>query len=45
MQSVIFHVNVSGVTLSVLYNVTTIECASLTSLSFITVFIAHLLNY
>jgi len=48
MQSVILHVNNllnSGVTLAVLYPVTTIECASFTSLSFITVFIAYLLNY
>jgi len=35
----------SGVTLAVLYSVTTIECASLSSLSFITVFIGYLLNY
>jgi len=46
VQSVILHVNLIMVShLAVLYHVTTIECASFTSLTFITVFIAYLLNY
>jgi len=46
MQSVILHVSLILVSiLTVLYPVTTIECGFFTSLSYITVFIAYLLNY